>query len=53
MGGEFNGDGIESHGIESVKYHQLNKQQTLQEISNGRTHGPRTPKKPEYLIALS
>ena len=25
----------------------------FQEISNGRTHGPRTPKKPEYLIARS
>ena len=24
-----------------------------QEISNGRTHGPRTPKKPEYLLALA
>ena len=25
-------------------------QPSIQEISNGRTHGPRTPNKPEYLI---
>ena len=29
------------------------KCQKKQEISNGRTHGPRTPKKPEYLLALA
>ena len=38
------------HKIKFISH--LPRELGIQEISNGRTHGPRTPKKPEYLIAL-